>query len=166
MNILIVTPIFPPEWRGPATYSFELAKRVSSKVITFTKNPVKIDGVPIFSVSTSGGTLLRQIRLFKKILEEAIGCDVIYAQGADVVGFAAVIVGKLLRKLVVIKFVGDLSVEMVRDFNREVWYLMPVTKITLNLADKIIFPAKHLQELICKKYNLNVEKTKVIYNAI
>ena len=157
MNILIVTPIFPPEWRGPATYSFELAKRVSSKVITFTKNPVKIDGVPIFSVSTSGGTLLRQIRLFKKILEEAIGCDVI---------FAAVIVGKLLRKLVVIKFVGDLSVEMVRDFNREVWYLMPVTKITLNLADKIIFPAKHLQELICKKYNLNVEKTKVIYNAI
>ena len=163
-KILIVTPIFPPEQRGPATYCFELCQKIPSKVITFTKNPNLVNNVKIISVSQSGGIFIRQLRLFWEIINS--DCDLIYAQGADVCGFAAVIAGKLLHKPVVIKFVGDLVVEMERDFNKKVPYLFFVTKLTLNLADKIIFPAKHLQEMICKKYVLNINKTKVIYNAV
>lgn len=166
MKVLIVTPIFPPERRGPATYCFELCQKIPSKVITFTKNPVEVKNVEIFSVPTSGGTFIRQIRLFRLICRIGDDCDLIYAQGADVCGFVAVIAGKLFHKPVVVKFVGDLSVEMERDFHKKVSYLPFITKITLNLADKIVFPAEHLQEAICKKYVINKHKTKVIYNAV
>lgn len=163
-KVLIVTPIFPPERRGPAIYCFELCQKIPSAVVTFTKDPTSIKNIKIISISQTGGIFIRQLRLFWEIMNS--DCDLIYAQGADVCGFAAVIVGKLLHKPVVIKFVGDLSVEMERDFHKKVTYLPFIIKITLNLADKIIFPAKHLQEAICKKYVINKHKTKVIYNAV
>jgi len=163
-KVLIVTPIFPPEGRGPATYCFELCQKINSSVITFTENPTPVNGVEITAIPQQKGTLVRQARLFWQIIRS--DCDIIYAQGADVCGFTAVIAGKLLRKPVVIKFVGDLSVEMERDFGKKVWYLDIVTKITLNLCNKVVFPAVHLQKLICEKYGIDEEKTKVIYNAV
>lgn len=164
MRILIATPIFPPEQRGPATYCFELCQKINSKVITFTQNPTQIKDVEIISIPQTGGTLVRQLRLFWQILNS--NCDLIYAQGADVVGFASIVAAKLLRRPVVIKFVGDLSVEMERDFGKKVEYLFFATKIVLSFSDKILFPAGHLQESICKKYQINKNKTEVIYNAV
>lgn len=164
MKILIVTPIFPPETRGPAIYTFELCQKIPSEVITFTQRPTQIKNIKIISIPQFGGTLIRQGRLFLQVL--ASDCDLIYAQGADVVGFTSVLAGKIMRKPVVIKFVGDLPVEMERDFHKKVSYLFLATKITLNLADKIIFPAKHLQEAIINKYKISKAKTEVIYNAI
>ena len=165
-KIVIITPIFPPEQRGPATYCFELCQKIPSVVITFTKDPTPIKNIKIISVPTTGISFLRQLRLLSKIIKESNDCNLIYAQGADVCGFAAVIAGKLLHKPVVIKFVGDLVVEMERDFNKKVPYLFFVTKLTLNLADKIIFPARHLQDSICEKYKIDKNKTNVIYNAV
>lgn len=170
-KILITTPIFPPESRGPAIYTAELArqlgrKRIGSTIITFTKDPIEIKGIKIISIPTGGGIIGRQTKLIQKIWEIGKDSDIIYAQGADVVGFVSVIAGKLLHKPVVIKFVGDLSVEMERDFHKKIVYLFFITKITLNLADKIVFPAKHLQETICAKYKINKDKTVVIYNAV
>lgn len=165
MKILIVTPIFPPETRGPATYCFELVKRLeNASVITFTSNPIAIKNVEITSISQSGGAIIRQARLFLSILQG--DSDLIYAQGADVVGFTSVLAGKILHRPVVIKFVGDLSVEMERDFDKKIKYLFWITKITLNLADKIIFPAQHLRLAIISKYKIDPAKTVVIYNAI
>jgi hypothetical protein len=135
-------------------------------VITFTKDPVKVPGVGVFSISTQGISFFRQLRLLREIVNQAKDCRLIYAQGADVCGFAAVIAGKLINKPVVIKFVGDLSVEMERDFGKKIWYLFYITKITLYLANRIIFPAKHLQDLICGKYKIDKNKTRVIYNAV
>ena len=171
MKILIVTPIFPPETRGPATYTSELVSRlarqeVGSKVITFTQSPIAQNGISIYSVPVTGGTFLRQGRLFMKILEWGRSTDIIYAQGADVVGFISCLAGKILGKPVVIKFVGDLSVEMGRDFHKKVPYLSLITKISLVLADKIIFPADHLRQNTVKKYGVGFKKTTVIYNAI
>lgn len=169
MKILITTSIFSPETRGPAIYTGELVRQLGRQddrlsVVTFTQNPTEIKNVEITSISQSGGTIIRQARLFLSILRNS--SDLIYAQGADVVGFASVLAGKILHKPVVIKFVGDLSVEMERDFGKNTEYLFWVTKIVLILADKIIFPAKHLQENIIKKYKISKNKTEVIYNAI
>ncbi len=165
MKILIVSPIFPPETRGPAIYCYELAGQLDNPtVITFTPSPIPVGNVKIISIPQNGGLLIRQIRLTSQILRA--NCDLIYAQGADVVGFASVLAGKILHKPVIIKFVGDLSVEMERDFHKKISYLFWITKITLNLADKIIFPAKHLQEAIIGKYQIPKNKTEVIYNAV
>lgn len=169
MKILITTPIFPPENRGPATYTFELCQRLPSKVITFTQNPVRVNGVPVYSVLVSGGAILRQGRLLAKILEWSRGTDIIFAQGADVVGFASCIAGKILGKPVVIKCVGDLPIEMARDFGQNgltIKLLRLITLISLHLANKIIFPADHLRKTIIESYKINPAKTVVIYNAI
>ena len=173
-KILITTPIFPPEGRGPATYTHQLVsklagKQVSAKVITFTQNPVEVEGVEVVSIPTGGGMVGRQTKLIKKIWAMGKNADVIYAQGADVVGLASILVGKLLHKPVVIKVVGDLAVEMERDFHKKgilIKWLYFVTRISLNLADKIVFPAGHLQETICNKYKIDKNKTEVIYNAV
>lgn len=159
MKILIVTPIFPPETRGPATYTFELSRRLPATVITFTQNANAI------CIPTSGGPVVRQLRLLSAVLREGRKNDVIYAQGADVVGLAACIAGKILGKPVVIKFVGDLSIETQRDFHKKISYLPLITRISLQLADKIIFPADHLRQTVIKKYKIKSGKTEVIYNA-
>ncbi|MEK7565503.1 MAG: glycosyltransferase [Patescibacteria group bacterium] len=165
MKTVVVTSIFPPETRGPAIYCYELAKRLkNTSVITFTFNPIPIENTKIISIPQSGGPAIRQTRLFLSILRS--NPDLIYAQGADVVGLASVIAGKILRKPVVIKFVGDLSVEMERDFGKKVKYLSFVTKLALSLASKIIFPAQHLRQAIIAKYKINPSKTVVIYNAV
>lgn len=167
MKILITTSIYPPETRGPATYIsglIEHSPRIAA-VITFTQNP-KDFGVPVYSVSVTGGTLLRQWRLFTKILAWGKNCDLIYAQGADVVGLASVLAGKLLGKKVVIKFVGDLFDELERDFGKTDHMVQFTTWICLHLADKIIFPARHLQTAIINRYKIPPGRTTVIYNAI
>lgn len=166
MKILIVTPIFPPENRGPATYCFNLCQEIPSIVITFTKNPITAKSVEVISIPTKGGVFIRQIRLIKQICQQGKSCDLIYAQGADVCGFAAVIAGKLINKKVVVKFVGDLDEEMRRDFNKNVNYLKYVIKLTLKFADKIIFPAEHLRKQIVSKYEIDKNRTEVVYNAI
>ena len=166
-KIVIITPIFPPEQRGPATYCFELCQKIPSVVITFTKDPTPIKNIKIISIPQSGGLFIRQVRLLWQIINT--DCDLIYAQGADVCGFAAVIAGKLLHKPVVIKFVGDLSIELKRDFKKGdllAKFVELVTFVVLRLADKIIFPARHLQDSICEKYKIDKNKTNVIYNAV
>lgn len=187
MRILVVTSIFSPETRGPAVYTEKLTGKVAERkdkivVITFTRNPVKNAGVKIFSVPQEGGTVVRQSRLLIRIIKEAGRADVIYSQGADVVGFASVVAGKILRKPVVVKFVGDLAWEEARDQkittkNMEEFLkqpdrgyktriLMAVTKFVLENADKIIFPAEHLRKSIVAGYKINIDKTEVIYNPI
>ncbi|MCL4389965.1 MAG: glycosyltransferase [Patescibacteria group bacterium] len=166
MNILIVTPIFLPEARGPALYCYKLCQRIDSKVITFTQAPTNIKNVPIYSVPTNGGPVARQWRLARAVWHEARDCDVIYAQGADVVGLVSVLVGKILKKPTVVKFVGDLPAEIRRDFGRMAPLETVATWLCLHLTDKIIFPAKHLQEAIVRKYLIPKSKTVVIYNAV
>lgn len=174
MKLLITTPIFPPEVRGPATYVWNLSRKLAERgdqvvIITFTPSPQKLSGARIISVPQSGNFLTRQSRLFTAIFKEGKATDLIYSQGADVVGLASVVAGKLLHKKVVIKFVGDLSVELARDNNKMGFSLRLVelaTWLALHLVNMIVFPAQHLQTSICKKYDLSKKKTAVIYNAI
>ena len=165
MRILITTPIYPPETRGPATYLGQLIPKLRMDghrvtVITFTNNS------QVISIAKNGGTLDRQIRLFRAVFRQAKNNDLIYIQGADVVGFVSAVVGKILRKPTVIKFVGDLTQELKRDFGRSQKMATVATWLSLRLASRVIFPAKHLQRSTVQKYNIPIEKTRVIYNAI
>ena len=119
MKILITTPIFPPEIGGPATYTLEVSRRLKERghqirVVTFTDSKPEVEDLTVIPVRLHYpmlGSILRQTRLFFTILCAARSMDLIYAQGPVVVGLCSLIVGKLLRKPVVVKFVGDIAWE-------------------------------------------------------
>ena len=106
MRILLTTPIFPPEIGGPATYTHEVSGRLMKKghqvrVVTFTDAELEAKDIEIIPVRLSYGllgSLRRQLRLFLTILRAARDMDLLYAQGAVVVGLSSLVVGKLLKK--------------------------------------------------------------------
>ena len=123
MRLLIITPIFPPEIGGPATYTYELASRLKEKhditIITFGDKlkpieGVKIIGIPLFK-SNVAGSLKRQIRLLIEVYRCASKTDFVYIQGPVVVGFIAVLVSRILNKPHAMKFVGDIPWEHARN---------------------------------------------------
>lgn len=194
MNILIVTPAFPPDIGGPATYSFEILKRLEEgghnvKVITSAgstktsdvyvvrKKRVKSNNA-ILKFSTS---LYNSFFLFFSILKSSKKTDIIFAQ-TPLLGFVSIFVGKLLRKPVVLKFVGDSAWE--RAFNRGetekyledflkspeggVWIrlLILLQKFVFKKVDKIIVPSRFLKDILVSYYCINPKRVRVIYNSI
>lgn len=176
MNILIVSSIMPPDIGGPASYVPEIISRLKKEhnfsVITFTKNPVEIPGIPIISVSQEGNSLFRQMRLFSKIRKLSEKSDLIYAQDPLTVGLASVLVGKPA----VIKYVGDPAWEKafgegktqktLHEFLKTPTPITLLTKFTLKLAKKIITPSNHLKSVIIKNYGIDTNKIFVIPNAV
>jgi glycosyltransferase involved in cell wall biosynthesis len=185
MNLLIVTPILSPDIGGPATYVPQIIARLGEKqvtVITFTKNPDPIPSTKILSISQTGSSLGRQVRLLVTLLKMGLEADLIYAQDPEVTGFASIIAGKILRKPVLVKYVGDPAWEKnfgrgnTKKFLNE--YLekpdsgimsqfeIALTHLVFRLATKIITPSKFLEKIVTERYGINKNKISVIYNAI
>jgi glycosyltransferase involved in cell wall biosynthesis len=188
VKICIVTPIFPPGIGGPATYSYEVAKRLQKrgheiKIIAFAdKTPKRLLGIEIFSVGTKFGVFFRQARMFFSALRIAKSCDVIYVQDPAVVGLASTLAGKLLGKPVVVKFVGDIAWEtasrdrktskFLDEFLRSpeggfyIRVILNIQKLVLKNVDKVVVPAKYLKNLLMRYYQVSPHKIEVIYNAV
>lgn len=190
MKILLTTPIFPPEIGGPATYTCEISRRLLERghdirVVTFADTKPKVQGVKVIPVRLNYrvlGTLRRQLRLFFTILRAARGMDLIYAQGAVVVGFCSLIVGKLTGKPIVVKFVGDVAWEQavnngetkryLEDFLSQpegglhIKLIMRIQKFVFHHAHKVITPSHYLKKLLVKFYQVPDVKIEVIYNAV
>ena len=190
MKILLTTPIFPPEIGGPATYTYEVSRRLRQRghdvrVVTFANTTPKAEDIEVIPVRLNYGllgSLRRQIRLFFTILRTARGMDLLYAQGAVVVGFCSLIVGKLLKKPVVIKFVGDVAWEqavntakttkLLEEFLTQpeggfyIKLIMRIQRFVFHQADKVITPSHYLKNLLVKFYQVSSSKIEVVYNAV
>jgi len=188
MRLLIVSPITKPEIGGPATYINGLIPRLSAKhqlsIITFTKNPKLPKTNLIVSIPQHNhlfGSLFRQAHLFIQIINLARRSDLIYAQGPLVVGLASALVGKLLNKPVVLKFVGDISWEQARSDNctklpLEAFYLHSrsikyhlltfFSYFSLRLSSHVVCPSIYLADFLHNTYSLSYKKIKVIPNAV
>ena len=120
--------------------------------------------------------------MFFTILRAAKGMELIYAQGPVVVGLASLIAGKLMRKPVVIKFVGDIAWEnafnqgrtsrLLEDFLGQpqgglyVALIMRIQKFVFHNVDKIITPSNYLKNVLIKYYKVLPSKIGVVYNAV
>jgi glycosyltransferase involved in cell wall biosynthesis len=186
MQVLIVTPIFPPEIGGPATYVYEVGTRLSPKhdlkIVTFGNQVDKLKGVPVKNIPLTGGPLARQARLFAAIWHQSKKTDLIYAQGPFVVGLAANLVAKLRRKPVVMKFVGDLVWETARGHGHTQKFLddfldkpdtglkdrikIRIQRWSFNQAKTVVVPSNYLKSVLTKFYHLPAKKVRVIYNAM
>lgn len=189
MKILITSPICPPEIGGPATYVSELGKRLSEShgitVITFTQKPKRIKKCKIVSIPHHKhflGILFRQLKLAAAIYKYAVSADIIYAQGPVVVGFTSIIIGKLIGKPTIIKFVGDIAWEeaerkgetnlSLEEFlikekkSKTIQVLQWFQRSALEQASNIIVPSKYLKSILTNYYQIKEQKIEVIFNAV
>lgn len=189
MKLLITTPIFPPEIGGPATYIYELCRRWSEKheisVITFGENPKPIAGIKVTPVRLKYrlfGSLQRQSRLLYAILKQLPKADVLYAQGPFVVGLMSALAAWMMRKRLVIKFVGDLTWENAFGSGKTTQFLdeflahpdsggwtrlkIKIQKAVFHSADQVVVPSRYLKKVLMTHYHLPENKITVIYNAI
>lgn len=181
-RVLIVSPIYPPEIGGPASYVPELAKRLSRSrpvtVVTFcSRKPVETPEFSLVWVRLDGHSIVRQLRLLVATFQSAIKSGVIYAQGTLTVGLASVLVGKLLSKSVILKFVGDEVWEhtaAMGDYRTmEEFYTFPSKTLTLKLhrwtlksASTVVVPSMYLKDFLVSAHGLLSDKIAVIDNPV
>ncbi|MBN2517876.1 MAG: glycosyltransferase family 4 protein [Candidatus Altiarchaeota archaeon] len=185
MKILITASIFPPEIGGPATYAYEFSKRVAElghkvRVVTLTDiKSATLMGVEVSQVKRSRHKFLRQSALFSKILEKGRSCDVIYAQNPAAIGLPSVLAGKILRRPVVVKYVGDSAWEkafrdgktnkLLEDFLEEPdanKHIIGVQRQVFKKARRIIVPSRFLAGILKRFYKVPESRIRVIPNAV
>lgn len=190
MKILLTTPIFPPEIGGPAIYTREISGRLMKKghqvrVVAFTDAEPEVKDIAVIPVRLSYGllgSLRRQLRLFFTILRAAREVDLLYAQGAVVVGLCSLVVGRLLKKPVVVKFVGDVAWEQavnaaktnkfLEEFLSQpeggfyIKLIMRIQRFVFHHANKVITPSNYLKNILVKFYQVPASKIEVVYNAV
>ena len=128
MNICLVTPIFPPEIGGPATYTYEIAQRWQHKhrinVVTLTPSPIPLNNVPVFhprpdKVQKINNRIVHlwyrmwfvYRELFRVLVSQVKNSNLIYIQVPDLLGLMAVLLAKVYNKTSILRFVNDLAWE-------------------------------------------------------
>lgn len=173
MKILFVTPLYPPEIGGPATYAQllmdELPKR--GHYITLIK-------FSDFSMLPSG---IRHFAIFWKILMMGNSHDVIFAQDVFSVGFPAAVAAKIIRKPLVVRVPGDYAWEQgtqrfgVHDsidefqqkkYSGQVEFMRRVQKFVVRSAKSVIAPSAYFANLVQGWLPKKAKKVVAIYNGI
>lgn len=188
MKITLVTNIFPPEIGGPATYAYEILKRLNDRghkveVLTLSEGVEATTNVHVVRRHKLKliGFVQTHLVLLLKVVNVSKDCDVIYTLSPSYTGFFSLIAAKLLRKPIVLRFVGDAAWEgafrsrqtnkNLEDFlqspegDSAVKRLLAIQKYVLNRVNRVIVPSYFLKSILAKHYLVDSEKIKVIYNA-
>jgi glycosyltransferase involved in cell wall biosynthesis len=110
MNIVIATPLYPPDIGGSAPYAKDIATYLAKKhkvtIVTYARHPEKIDGVNIISVNKRQ-LLLKRILSYMRVLWNVVkDADVIYTLNGASVELPATFISFIKRKSLII-YVGD-----------------------------------------------------------
>lgn len=193
MRILIITPVFPPDIGGPATYVYELSKRLvkqrhevfiiaHSENMHFQRNlndfALKIFRLPFYNRFSGNNSLFRILHAIKKFIELRVAPDIIYVHDPFMTGIPGIF-GKFIKRCpLVLKLVGDLAWEISQrhhwtsqnlvDFHAALplrGYLLEIAQYQIfTFCNKIIMPSRFLKELF--KPLCNPDKIVIIPNAV
>lgn len=185
----VVTPIFPPDIGGPASYVYELCQRLKSdfeiRGAAFCEGKaLLIKNVEMHSINprcSAFGVFGRQWRLWKALKKYLRKSDTLYIQGPVVVGLASVIFAKRFGIKSVMKFVGDIAWEEASregktSLSLDEWLdspkknikskiLQAVQKYTFKNVGTMVVPSMYLKNLLMKYYEVPEAKIRMIYNA-
>ena len=185
MKIVLATPLYPPEIGGPATYVKELAERLRDKheivIVAYASTSEKIEGTTLITVSKRRRLPVRLLKYTYVLWKAARDADVIYVQNAVAAGLPAVIVGRLRRVPVVIKFVGDEAWERATQLRYtakqleeflaapeggvRIRLIIRLQGFVLRRAQAVTTPSAYLADAIIRAYRVKKEKVFVNYNA-
>ncbi|MBI4214395.1 glycosyltransferase family 4 protein [archaeon] len=183
MQILIVTPVYPPDIGGPATYSIGLARELRKRghhVKTVALSDSRAAGAEDATFVKKGGNkILRQASLTISVAKKAKKCDIVIGLDIGAVGLAAVLGAKIAGKPSVIRYVGDVAWERSMregktsknleeflgspDANRPVVWLQ---KFVFRNADTVVACSRFLKTVAEKYYAVPHGKAFCVYNAI
>ena len=181
MRMCFVTGIFPPDIGGPATYVSHLAQSLHQAghdicVVTLGDAP---EEYPFFvkRISRSYPLPVRLLLLFFALLRYSRHSDVWYINGLEL---PAVFAGKLLRKRMVMKIVGDYAWERAMNGNltsdsidefqqkKQCWKVELHKSLRAWLVRQVatvITPSRYLKTLVCG-WGIPDQRVQVIYNAV
>ena len=193
MNITILTTIFPPDVGGPATYVYEVLNRLRAKghnikVITYSQEAKDPDVYVVPQKLKRSkplrfcGVIYAYFCLLFYILKTFQGSHLIFLQNASFPATLALLVAKVFRKPLALRYPGDGAWESafagkgtrkyLDDFLAHpeaglyVRLLLAMQRFTLHRVNKIIAPSYYLKRVLENHYQINPQRIKVINNAI
>lgn len=183
----VVTPIFPPDIGGPASYVYELTQRLKDdfeiRIAAFCEGKaVLVKNADVHAINPRRFSFFgRQGRLWRVLQKYLKKSDSLYIQGPLVVGFASVIFAQIRGKKSVMKFVGDIAWEEAsrrgktalsldewlespaKDWKSKI--LRAIQKYGFGKVGKIVVPSMYLKNLLMKYYGVPEAKIHMIHNA-
>lgn len=182
MKIVLASGIYPPDIGGPATYSQLIAEEFKKKghnvsVICYSDKR----GEDAIRILRKHNILIRYWLYFWNLFKIATDCDVIYAQGPINSGLPAVLVGKILKKKVILRLGGDYIWEKASDqkknncltlrryykfgmFKKQ-GFILKIFMFVLKSVDLIIFSTEFQRDIYLKYLKLDKKKMVIIKNA-
>ncbi len=188
-KILLVTGIYAPDIGGPASYVKALAKKLST---ADTARVTVVTYSSVWSHPSDKEAKFRIIRIWKKwpwflrhglyawrIFWEARRHDLIFVSSTINGGLPSLIAGRLWKKKVFVKIVGDYSWQVAVEKGRTVlliddwqkasksgwsgwlWYWQG---LVVRKADRVVVPSHYLAKLV-EGWGADPEKISVIYNG-
>ncbi len=180
MKILFVTPLYPPQIGGPATYAKLLVDEL----------PKRGHGVTLvkFSNFTWLPSGLRHMAIFGHVFLESFSHDMIFAQDVFSVGFPAALAAQFAGKKFVVRVPGDYAWEQgtqkfgvsdsIDDFQKKkyswrVELLRSIQKFVVRSADTVIAPSAYFANMVqgwlftpSLSRGQDAKKVHAIYNGI
>lgn len=171
-RILIVTPLYPPEVGGPATYSKLLHEELPK--YGYIATVVNFGNVLHFPY------IIRHIAFFFRCYKLAEGVEVVYAQDPLGTGLPAMLAAKLRGVDFYLKIVGDrawetgqqkFGVKELLDTYSKKFFTNPILmimkfaqKLVANSAKKVIVPSEYLKTIV-GNWGVKKNKIHVVYNS-
>ena len=173
MRLLIATPLYPPDFGGPATYSKLLADELSERGDDVVL--VKFGDIRHLSAG------FRHLAYFRRVLAAGKDADVILALDPVSTGLPALLAARVLGKPFVVKIVGDYAWEQgsqrygitatLDEFVHQektpfaVACFRAVQTFVAKHSVKVIVPSNYLKGII-SVWGVSPNKIEVIYNSI
>jgi len=171
-KILIVTPLYPPDIGGPATYAKILVDELPSRGFKLV--------VLKFGDFLKYPYIIRHLFFFFKCLRKTYRTDIVFALDPLGVGLPSAFAAKILGKKFILKIVGDRAwetmaqkesnAESLDTYSKKQFIFSPLLflklgqRLTAFFADTIIVPSDYLKRVVIN-WGTDERKIKVIYNA-
>lgn len=174
LKLLLVTPLYPPDIGGPATYAVLLEKYLPQHGFTVE--------VLSFGKVRSLPKVLRHLTLFWLVFRHARFADIVFAQDTVSVGLPALCAAVLRRKKFVVRVPGDYAWEQaVQRFGVSVdintfqgrycgvraEFLRSIQKFVVRHADLVITPSHYFSDLVSRWISATRHvPVETIYNGV
>ena len=155
MKILFVTPLYPPEIGGPATYAKLLMGALPEQGHQVTL--IKFSDVKRFPSGIRHGVL------FLKILWKSFSHDIIFAQDMFSVGLPSALVALVTRKKFLVRVPGDyaweqgcarlgvtdsIDVFQTKKYGWKIELYRTIQKFIVRTADQVIAPSRYFADVV------------------